>query len=937
MRLAIATVMAFAILLAGCSAAGEQRASEHQTLMQDTVGENATVNESATPANGATAAAPLEAQAGATQDGLPQGVSLRGRTHYALVSVFAGAEGGSLEQATDLRGRTGKSRVELLPAGSRVRKIVLRDVSLPQQLDLGLEEIQAPLDIEGKPSVDAVAIDPTRIVFGNGTLTKQAVGSRLWKCALWDFENATCDGDWQTIQILTPGQEYEIDFNATDPAYAETFDPNAIVDVDIAALDNTTIVVAFIDSGAGNHASFEIWNTNGTLLVGEVDVDATGDAGSRISVAAINATHFTIAVIDGPEDDADFYIYTRSGSQVVAQTQVDANVGVNADADMCEMGDRFGYVWADNNDNDANYELWSNAGASIFAESQVDTGINPGALAQNLVSCAAVNSSDWAYAFYDDADNDVSLAGLLSSGAIKIASTDIDTDVGETGQVAVASMRNSRLAVAFYDSTDQDITITVRSPAAASFTSVLANTDIDATAGTDSRVSVAEVEVDGTSDFTVAWYDQAANSIQAGVYSNAGAQVTAPFTVSSTPNATFPLLAVAGYRSSLSFGLCNGTFAIAYANGTTGAVFDTYYANGTHWSGWCDRTAPAIDLTHPPNATTNRTSNLIGFFFNATDASPIVNCTLRVNNTVTAGTASITPGSVANITATLPNGLYVWNVTCVDAAGNANVSQTRTLNVSVRPPTVNATNMAGPIVLNAGTTKTIACNVSVRDDDGNGTIVNASATLYHYLNASGQGDDPGEHYTNASCAPVTSFGLFRNYTCSFAVQYFALNGTWFCNATGYDADGLNGSGTPGNTTIDPLYALNVTNTTLDFGPVVAGVPSSNALENITNAGNMRINITALGYGSALGDGNAFACPQGNITAGAVRFAPNSTATYDEMENLSGAYKLLRISAQRQTQPGVLRMNSSYWKVQVPVNFSTTGVCNGTIVFQAEAP
>ena len=1242
----------------------------------------------------------LTPQSGNRKTVLP-GFTIRGETSYAFSSVkIDGIElVGSV--SADLRSSSGHRRIEIQPIAGRIRRITLEGVGLPQAIDLGLEEIPEGLSIDGRQSADAYAIDPTAIDFVNGTITKVAVGNTLWKCAQWEFSNRTCLGDWVYADRLQPGQQYEVLFDTVDPAYAETFDPDPALDLDIVALDNTTLVIAYVDSGS-NHVSFEIWTTSGIRLVDETDVDTTGDANSRVALDVLNSSKFVIGFIDSPLDDAMFARYDRNGTQIQAPTQIDANAGTISDVDVCQIGDRFMEPWADSNDGDANYEIWSDAGVQTFNENQVDIAITPGAQGQDLVSCSAMNSTYFAYAFYDDADNDATVAAVLSSGTIAVAELDIDNNVGETGQVAVAGLRPDRFAMVFYDSTDDDITITVRNTTGAGFTTILANTDIDTNAGTDSRVAITEISNNGASEFVVAWNDNETGAIVAAVYNNAGTQVTAPFNITDQGNPANKLIDLAGYNSNLNTGICNSTFAIAYTNVSGNAVFDTFYRNGTHWNGICgapDTTQPLIQLIGPANETVNTTSQVIDFYFNVSDASGIVNCTLIVDDVESGDLLNPVKDTTLNITAFLDNGEHLWAITCVDAELNRNWTENRTIivnadisisgsdvsivaldnrtlvyayidtgqndasfeiwdtngtllepstdidttvdlnsriavdvinnthftigvidgpdqdtdffiydryatqivgqtqidaatgaivdvdvcqlgdrfaepwadandgdanyeiwsnagvqtsnenqvDVGITPganaqnlvscsalnsshwgyafyddvdndatlalvlntgtitvvetdidnnvgetgqvavagaspdrvgmvfydatdqditltvrnatgaalgtilantdidtiagtdsrvaiteisnngasefvvawndnetgaivaavynnagtqvtapfnitdqgnpanklidlagynsnlntgicnstfaiaytngsgtsvfktfyrngtswdgicgakPTLASTDLPANVVLNAGSTKVIACNISIDDLDGAVDIIEANATLYYHRNASLAQDHPSARYSNDSCAVIGTGTVQKNFTCSFEIQYFAPNGTWYCEMKARDGVGMFVLARP-NLTIDPLYALNVTNTSLDFGSLVNGQVSSNLTENVTNVGNMRINITALGYGTVLGDGNAFACSGLNMSVDTVRFAPNATATYAQKERLNWSYKQLRISIARQDALGSPPDNISYWQAQVPANFTGQGLCNGTIVFQAE--
>ena len=135
-------------------------------------------------------------------------------------------------------------------------------------------------------------------------------------------------------------------------------------------------------------------------------------------------------------------------------------------------------------------------------------------------------------------------------------------------------------------------------------------------------------------------------------------------------------------------------------------------------------------------------------------------------------------------------------------------------------------------------------------------------------------------------------------------------------------------------TIDPLYALNVTDVLLGFGNVSPGAQSANITQNVTNIGNQRINVSVYGYGRIPGDNYSFTCETNNISIGLLKFAWNITATYAVKENLSGVAKPLRVIVPAQTTPTVTT-NISYWQAGVPDLFPDSGQCNGTIVFHAD--
>jgi hypothetical protein len=148
-----------------------------------------------------------------------------------------------------------------------------------------------------------------------------------------------------------------------------------------------------------------------------------------------------------------------------------------------------------------------------------------------------------------------------------------------------------------------------------------------------------------------------------------------------------------------------------------------------------------------------------------------------------------------------------------------------------------------------------------------------------------------------------------------------------------DSINLKGNGS-GRANVSALFALNVT-PLIDYGDMAMGDTSENQTANVTNLGNWPINISVRGYGAAMNDGLAFVCEQGNITINSERFAANDTATYAEKVNLTSAYQTvpqLRI-AKPLNDSGSL--NATYWQLYLSLAQNAYGLCNGTIVFQAE--
>lgn len=239
------------------------------------------------------------------------------------------------------------------------------------------------------------------------------------------------------------------------------------------------------------------------------------------------------------------------------------------------------------------------------------------------------------------------------------------------------------------------------------------------------------------------------------------------------------------------------------------------------------------------------------------------------------------------------------------------------------------------VTLNAGSTTILQCNATLRDWNGYNDITNVNATLYYFLNSSGQADDRNEHYTNGSCVEVSNNGEhYANYSCTFNIFYFANNGTWYCNVSAIDNKNFTGS-LNGSTVINQLYALNVTDI-IDYGNLSVTDYSNNITATITNFGNTNINVSVLGYGATQGDGLGFVCALGtNISVEYQRFSGVGTDDWSAKTPLAATNRDMRITLLRQTNDFVPVTANTYWQLYVPPN--PFGVCTGTVRFTATRP
>ena len=404
---------------------------------------------------------------------------------------------------------------------------------------------------------------------------------------------------------------------------------------------------------------------------------------------------------------------------------------------------------------------------------------------------------------------------------------------------------------------------------------------------------------------------------------------------------------------SMSSSLSSDTFMDWYINITGLAegfynykVYGIDFANNTGISELRNITIdypPNITLIYPPNNTMNTTSKNITFQYIVNDTLDDVSvCSLVINGSIVANASggSIVEGSVLNFSYVLSNkGWYNWSIRCNDTRNYVGDSEIRNLTISISSQLAgiwlsDTFSPLGQLMLSAGSVRFVNCSVVASDPDGVSNVRNATATFYYYLNKSSDPDNNNTHYTNSSCSRVENTSTNVSFSCGFYVLYYANNGTWTCNATVTNNYSVSISDTV-SSTIQPLYAVNVTDG-VDFSKVSAVSPSANVTVNISNFGNMLVNVTVQGYDIVIGDNIGMNCSDGsNITITNIRFSTNNTADFSSKTPLSGAIQSLNFKINKQINSSQV-FNTTYWQI-TPDPGKLNRICGGYIIFTAEAP
>ncbi|MCX6751027.1 MAG: hypothetical protein NTZ83_06215 [Candidatus Pacearchaeota archaeon] len=278
--------------------------------------------------------------------------------------------------------------------------------------------------------------------------------------------------------------------------------------------------------------------------------------------------------------------------------------------------------------------------------------------------------------------------------------------------------------------------------------------------------------------------------------------------------------------------------------------------------------------------------------------------------------------------------------------GSPNVTVITNLTVgNVFPELSNVSieNNASTMALTPNTSKTIYCWGLATDYNGWDDMNNATAVFFDNTSSSyGASNDNNLHYTNNSCS-MTQEGTYTVWVnCSFGIWYYANPGIWTCtlNVTdqhmksGYGNDVIN---------ISSLLALGLPDF-IYYGEVNATEVSAENVTNVTNYGNVKINLSLSGYGFTLSDGNAMNCTLGaikNITIGHEKYnltvstpgVINFTQFSQNYSNLTSAPVVKAYNLNyRQNDTFNEAVNISYWRIYVPLGVA--GTCQGNIVFGA---
>jgi hypothetical protein len=242
------------------------------------------------------------------------------------------------------------------------------------------------------------------------------------------------------------------------------------------------------------------------------------------------------------------------------------------------------------------------------------------------------------------------------------------------------------------------------------------------------------------------------------------------------------------------------------------------------------------------------------------------------------------------------------------------------------------------IDLVAASTRNVNCEIVVEELDSD-DLQGHSSEFFHSSSSVGAGDDNNTHYTNNSCFINSSYGNENQtlFICGYDLEYYANPGSWECFFE--VQDNLSSSGNRSDTTnVNTLLSVGMQDL-INYSTVNSLQVSNEVEVNVTNYGNVMVNLSLVSYARSEGDGLAMNCTFGNISAEHQKYNLTSSnpgsldlgATDLVYSNMSILTEIKEFNLDyRTSEENNEAVNSTYWRIYVPL--SVGGGCQGKVIF-----
>ncbi len=379
-------------------------------------------------------------------------------------------------------------------------------------------------------------------------------------------------------------------------------------------------------------------------------------------------------------------------------------------------------------------------------------------------------------------------------------------------------------------------------------------------------------------------------------------------------------------------GVCNISLTVLCRD--DGIMLEDRYQDMTYNITSLDLTPPQIEIYSPSN--NSRINNPVLFYYNVSDSSPVYNCSLALNQEIINVIILPEKDYKLNFTNNLSLKENKWEINCTDNTLSKNIGTSGLYNLSLNSyPFISLLSVDTPVNLLAGSNKTVYCNGTLYDGDSYIDILNVNASLFFNGLSPDSAQNRTNSYFNESCTLLNQGTNTEDFKCAFDVEYFANNGSWYCNVS--ITDSINSTNTSQDDIyINDLLAIGVLPAHLSYGDLqVLQISPVDEVINITNYGNIPLDVYAYAFNDTVNDGLSMDCEQGNIPHAYQRFSLNPYQDYTLMIPINDLDNQVFIDLNLNQKVYGAPQNSFdeiYWKLQIP--FSSKGYCSGKLVFTA---
>ncbi|MBT3721740.1 hypothetical protein HN789_06260 [archaeon] len=346
-----------------------------------------------------------------------------------------------------------------------------------------------------------------------------------------------------------------------------------------------------------------------------------------------------------------------------------------------------------------------------------------------------------------------------------------------------------------------------------------------------------------------------------------------------------------------------------------------------------DVSPPIIEIQFPVNNT--KSNNPIWIYYNVSEESSLENCTLSLNDLIVNLTNAPNKLFLLNFSNLLSTGENNAEINCSDDSSRFNMGTSGIFNFSLNNfPFISSIFTDNPINLLAANNKTVYCNGTATDLDSFSDIVNVNASLFFKDLNPESNDNRSNKYSNTSCTLLNPSGNNIDFICGFNIEYYANNGTWYCNVSAIDLINSTNSSID-STLVNDLLALSVTDI-IDFRSLEPlQISPIDVASNITNFGNVPMDLSIYGYAMTEGDDLALDCVKGTIGYEFEKFSMFEYQNFNIMQAINNSANAVYVDfnhTQKVYGAAQNSFKSLFWKLQIP--FATDGQCNGKVVISA---